>query len=110
MATVRKTKGYKKQISAEAADLEEQSQTKALVMIKVASGMGDKVAGELIKFDRVDDVYAITGDSDIAIKVNFGSSKDLKQFLMKDVSSIEGIENTKTFIIMDAYKDAGLTI
>ncbi|MDD5503402.1 MAG: Lrp/AsnC ligand binding domain-containing protein [Candidatus Thermoplasmatota archaeon] len=110
MASVRKTKGYKKQISTEAVDLEEQAQTRALVMIKVASGMGDKVATELVKFERVDDVYAITGDSDLAIKVNFGSPKDLKQFLMKDVSSIDGIENTKTFLIMDAYKDAGLTI
>ena len=110
MATMRSTKGYKKQIAEEAVELAEAPQTSALVMIKVSAGTGEKVAKELAKFDRVEDVYAIMGESDVAIKVRFASPKELKHFLMTDVSAIKGIENTRTLLIMDTYKDAGLII
>lgn len=110
MATVRTTKGFKKQIAEEAVELAEAPQTSALVMIRVSARAGENVAKELAKFDRVEDVYAIMGDSDIAIKVRFANPKELKQFLMADVSAIEGVENTRTLLIMDIYKDAGLII
>lgn len=108
MARVRSTKGFMKGISEDVAM--QRAPAMAMVMIKVSKGAGEDVAKRISMFDAVEDIYFITGDADILAKVRFSSLQEIKQFLMKDLSGIEGIESTKTLSIIGAYKESGLIL
>lgn len=50
-------------------------------------------------------VCNVTGKYDLLVEVFLGSRQELKKFLVEDLSEIEGINRTETFIILDAvYK------
>ena len=44
---------------------------------------------------------------DIVIKAQFGSYKDLKNFIIKTLAPLEGIIDTKTMMVVTTYKENG---
>jgi Lrp/AsnC family transcriptional regulator, leucine-responsive regulatory protein len=81
----------------------------ALVALKVETAEADTVASEVARFTEVDDVFLVTGDTDIFLKVRFPHYAELKEFVLHRLPGVKGIRETKTLLVVTAYKEAGET-
>ncbi|MCI4368392.1 MAG: Lrp/AsnC ligand binding domain-containing protein [Thermoplasmata archaeon] len=81
----------------------------ALIALKVETSEADGVASEAAKFPEVADVYLVTGDTDIFLKVRFPHYEELKEFVLHRLPTVKGIRETKTLLVVTAYKEAGET-
>jgi len=79
----------------------------ALVALKVETAEADSVAGEVAKFGEVEDVFLVTGDTDIFLKVRFPHYDELKEFVLRRLPSVRGIRETKTLLVVTTYKEGG---
>lgn len=81
----------------------------ALIALKVETSEADAVANEVAKFNEVDDVFLVTGDTDIFLKVRFPHYEELKEFVLHRLPGVKGIRETKTLLVVTAYKEGGET-
>ena len=81
----------------------------ALIALKVETAEADAVASEVAKFAEVEDVFLVTGDTDIFLKVRFPHYEELKEFVLRRLPGVRGIRETKTLLVVTAYKEAGET-
>jgi Lrp/AsnC family leucine-responsive transcriptional regulator len=79
----------------------------ALIALKVETSEADNVAGEVSRFPEVEDVFLVTGDTDIFLKVRFPHYDELKEFVLRRLPSVKGIRETKTLLVVTAYKEGG---
>ncbi len=79
----------------------------ALVALKVETSEADHVASEAAKFPEVEDVFLVTGDTDIMLKVRFSNYHELKEFVIHRLPDVKGIRESKTLLVVTAYKEAG---
>jgi Lrp/AsnC family transcriptional regulator, leucine-responsive regulatory protein len=79
----------------------------ALIALKVETSEADNVAGEVSKFPEVEDVFLVTGDTDIFLKVRFPAYDELKEFVLRRLPAVKGIRETKTLLVVTAYKEGG---
>ena len=79
----------------------------ALIALKVETAEADSVASEVTKFSEVDDVFLVTGDTDIFLKVRFPHYAGLKEFVLHRLPAVHGIRETKTLLVVTAYKESG---
>lgn len=79
----------------------------AIVYLKVDTKEADTIAERVSGFDVVEDVFLVTGDNDVLVKVRFRSYDQLKQFLMNDLSPIPGIKDMKTSMVVTTFKEKG---
>jgi Lrp/AsnC family transcriptional regulator, leucine-responsive regulatory protein len=79
----------------------------ALVALKVETAEADTVAGEVARFPEVEDVFLVTGDTDIFLKVRFPHYDELKEFVLRRLPGVKGIRETKTLLVVTAYKEGG---
>jgi Lrp/AsnC family transcriptional regulator, leucine-responsive regulatory protein len=79
----------------------------ALIALKVETAEADTVASEVAKFTEVDDVFLVTGDTDIFLKVRFPHYAELKEFVLHRLPGVKGIRETKTLLVVTAYKESG---
>jgi len=80
----------------------------AIVMVKVDTKRADKIAQEISDQDCVEDIFMVTGDTDLLIKTRFGNYKDLKQFVVNSLGKLEGIKETRTLMVVSTYKEKGV--
>jgi DNA-binding Lrp family transcriptional regulator len=81
----------------------------ALIALKVETAEADNVANEVARFPEVEDVFLVTGDTDIFLKVRFPHYEELKEFVLRRLPSVKGIRETMTLLVVTAYKEAGET-
>ena len=81
----------------------------ALIALKVETAEADTVASEVARFTEVEDVFLVTGDTDIFLKVRFPHYDELKDFVLHRLPSVRGIRETKTLLVVTAYKEGGET-
>ena len=81
----------------------------ALIALKVETSEADNVATDVSRFTEVEDVFLVTGDTDIFLKVRFPHYDELKEFVLRRLPSVKGIRETKTLLVVTAYKEAGET-
>jgi DNA-binding Lrp family transcriptional regulator len=79
----------------------------ALIALKVETAEADSVANEVAKFPEVLDTYLVTGDTDIFLKARFPHYDELKEFVLRRLPSVHGIRETKTLLVVTAYKEGG---
>jgi len=82
-------------------------QVVALIALKVETAEADVVASEVAKFSEVEDVFLVTGDTDIFLKVKFPHYDEMKEFVLRRLPAVRGIRETKTLLVVTAYKEAG---
>ncbi len=82
-------------------------QVTALINLKVETKDADIIAEAIAEHDAVDDVYLVTGDTDIVAVVKFDTYGQLKRFLMDTVTSIPGVKESKTFMVVTTFKKGG---
>ncbi len=76
----------------------------AFVLIKARAGMCSTVTEGLKEYPEILEIYEVTGDYDIIIKVIMRSYEELNTFLDK-IGGIEGIESTCTMVVFKTHKD-----
>ena len=79
----------------------------AIITLKVDTKEADRIAVQVAKFDAVQDVFLVTGDTDIVAKARFANYKGLKEFVMKSLAPIMGVKDTKTLMVVTTYKESG---
>ncbi|HEV2231034.1 MAG TPA: Lrp/AsnC ligand binding domain-containing protein [Thermoplasmata archaeon] len=79
----------------------------ALIALKVETSEADNVASEVARFPEVEDVFLVTGDTDIFLKVRFPHYDELKEFVLHRLPAVKGIRETKTLLVVTAYKESG---
>jgi DNA-binding Lrp family transcriptional regulator len=96
-------KEYEEVISSYYGD----EQVAALVTFKIDTKGSDQVATKIANFDHVEDVFLVTGDTDIIAKARFPNYAALKKFIVDDVAEIDGVKETKTFMVVTTFKERG---
>lgn len=81
----------------------------ALIALKVETAEADSVASEVTRFTEVEDVFLVTGDTDIFLKSRFPHYEELKEFVLHRLPAVKGIRETKTLLVVTAYKEGGET-
>jgi DNA-binding Lrp family transcriptional regulator len=82
-------------------------QVAALVSFKIDTKGSDLVAQKIADFGYVEDVFLVTGDTDIIAKARFPSYAALKKFIVDEVAGIDGVKETKTFMVVTTFKERG---
>jgi DNA-binding Lrp family transcriptional regulator len=80
----------------------------AIVTLKVDTKEVDNIAMKVSEGPNVDDVFLVTGDTDIILKTTFGKYSDLKNFVVDTVGRIPGVKETATWMVVTTYKEAGV--
>lgn len=60
----------------------------------------DTLLEELLETDYVDQGYVITGEADLLIRITARDSTHLKDILLRDIDSMDGITGTRTIIVL----------
>jgi len=84
-----------------------EEQGAALVTFKIDSKGSDQVAQKIASFDHIEDVFLVTGDTDIIAKARFPNYAALKKFIVDDVADIDGVKETRTFMVVTTFKERG---
>jgi DNA-binding Lrp family transcriptional regulator len=79
----------------------------AIVTLKVDTKEVDNIAMKVSEASHVDDVFLVTGDTDIILKTTFSRYSELKTFVVEKVGSIPGVKETATWMVVTTYKEAG---
>ncbi|MFP4546142.1 MAG: Lrp/AsnC family transcriptional regulator [Methanomassiliicoccales archaeon] len=82
-------------------------QVSAVVSLKVDTKEVDRIAEKLAGFDVVEDVFLVTGDTDVILKVKFRRYEQMKNFLISQVSNIQGVKDIKTLMVVTVFKEKG---
>jgi DNA-binding Lrp family transcriptional regulator len=82
-------------------------QVAALVTFKIDTKGSDQVAQKIANFEHIEDVFLVTGDTDIIAKARFPNYAALKKFIVDDVAEIDGVKETKTFMVVTTFKERG---
>ncbi len=85
-----------------------EEQVTALIMAKVETRMVERFAAEVSESETVEDLFLVTGDTDLVIKARFSSYKELKRFVLHELAKLEGIKETKTLMVVTTYKEKGV--
>lgn len=79
----------------------------AIIHLKVDTKDSDTIAQKVSAFSIVEDVFLVTGDTDIVVKTKFRNYNQLKRFLVEDISAISGVRDTKTLMVVTTFKERG---
>jgi len=79
----------------------------AIITLKVDTKDADAVCEGVSLLRPAVDVFLVTGDTDIVVKAKFRNYTQLKRFLVEDLSSIDGVRDTKTLMVVSTFKERG---
>lgn len=74
-----------------------------LANIKAEHKAGERSSAlleELDKLNEVEEVFAVTGSTDMILKVRVEDTDRLNEFILKNLRNIEGISDTQTLVIL----------
>ena len=74
----------------------------AQVGINLEKRANKKIMERIARFNGVQSVNNVTGRYDLVIEVFVESRKDLRRFLVEDLSTIDGINATESFVFLEA--------
>ncbi len=78
-----------------------------IITLKVETKDADEVCESVSLLKPAVDVFLVTGDTDIVVKAKFRSYSQLKEFLVEELSHIKGVKDTKTLMVVTAFKEKG---
>ncbi|MEF8842246.1 MAG: Lrp/AsnC ligand binding domain-containing protein [Haloarculaceae archaeon] len=72
----------------------------AYVMVKAFTGEADRLRREIEAVPGVVSAHIVAGDVDIIAKMEVETPADVKQVSATDIQSIDGVEDTRTYVAM----------
>jgi DNA-binding Lrp family transcriptional regulator len=85
-----------------------EDQVAAIITIKADTKEAERIATEVSKFELIEDVFLVTGDTDIIAKARFENYAGLKDFVLKSLAPMIGIKETKTLMVVTTFKERGV--
>ena len=85
----------------------EQRTVEAIILLKVDTAQADDIANKLASFPQIQHAYLVTGEDDIILKAAFRTYRELKDFIIKSLAPLPGLEDTKTMMVVTTYKEGG---
>lgn len=82
-------------------------QVLALIMLKIDTKDAESIAKEVSNFDIVEDLFMVTGETDLIMKARFENYTAMKSFVLDSLAPISGIKDTKTLMVVTAFKEGG---
>jgi DNA-binding Lrp family transcriptional regulator len=79
----------------------------AIITLKVETKDADAVCEGVSLLKPAEDVFLVTGDTDIVVKTKFRNYTQLKRFLVEELSAVKGIRDTKTLMVEASFKERG---
>lgn len=80
---------------------------KAIVQIVADPRMLDNVIKELVKVPEVEDVFEVSGEADVIIKVRAQDIATFRKLLKDVILKIDGVKLTITSVVLYVHKEAG---
>ncbi len=81
-----------------------ENQQLAILTVNIAeSKLLDQKAKEILELENVLSVSIVSGQYDLMVEVLVDSNKGLIKFLTEQLSKIEGISRTETFLLLKSY-------
>lgn len=77
----------------------------SIIIIQTESERHELVKEELSRLEKVSEVYSVSGEYDILIKVWVKSIEDLNQLINSKIRSIDGVEDLTEMIVMERVKE-----
>lgn len=74
----------------------------ALVGINLSNRAHKTIMDKIFRLQGVQSVCNISGRFDLLVEVFLDSREDLRKFLVEDLSGIDGIRSTETFVYLEA--------
>ena len=85
-----------------------EEQVTAIITLKVDTKEADRIAARVAEFPVLQDVFLVTGDTDIIAKARFANYKELKAFVTQSLMPIRGVKDAKTLMVVTSYKEGGV--
>lgn len=82
----------------------------AMIIIQTESERHEFVKEELSKLEEVSEVYSVSGEYDILIKIWGESIVKLNQLIDSKIRSIDGVEDLTEMIVMERVKEDNPTL
>lgn len=82
----------------------------AMIIIQTETEKHENVEIELPKLDKVSQVYSISGEYDILIKVWAHTLEELNDIVNSEIRTIDGIEELRELIVMEKLKEEPLKV
>lgn len=82
-------------------------QVTALITLKIDTKDAEAVAERISEYEVVEDVFLVTGDTDVLAKVRFQNYNQLKRFLVEKVANVQGVKDIKTLMVVMTFKERG---
>jgi Lrp/AsnC family transcriptional regulator, regulator for asnA, asnC and gidA len=77
----------------------------AIIIIQTESDKHRSVESKLAKLEEVSEVYSISGEYDILIKVWAHSLEELNNIVNSKIRSVDGVEDLMEMIVMERVKE-----
>jgi len=77
----------------------------AIIIIQTESEKHESVKEELSKLEEASEVYSVSGEYDILIKVWVPGIEELNQLINSKIRSVDGIEDLTEMIVMERVKE-----
>lgn len=77
----------------------------AIIIIQTESEKHENVEVELSKLQEVSEVYSVSGEYDILIKVWARSIEELNKIVTSKIRQIDGVEDLTEMIVMERVKE-----
>ncbi|WP_302081660.1 Lrp/AsnC family transcriptional regulator [Salinibaculum rarum] len=74
---------------------------RAYIMVKAHTGEADRLKSEIADIDGIERTHIVAGDIDLIAVVDVASPAEVKDVAAAEIQSIDGIEDTQTYIAMD---------
>lgn len=73
----------------------------AYILIKANTAEADRLLDDISGLDGVTDGHIVAGDVDLIAKIDVESPEAVKDLAADQIQSIDGVEDTETYISMD---------
>ncbi len=77
----------------------------AIIIIQTESEKHESVKEELSKLEEASEVYSVSGEYDILIKVWVPGIEELNQLINSKIRSVDGVEDLTEMIVMERIKE-----
>lgn len=77
----------------------------AIIIIQTESEKHENVKNELSKLEEVSEVYSVSGEYDLLIKVWAHSIEALNEIMNSKIRSVDGVEDLTEMIVMERVKE-----
>jgi Lrp/AsnC family transcriptional regulator, regulator for asnA, asnC and gidA len=77
----------------------------AIIIIQTESEKHENVELELSKLEEVSEVYSVSGEYDILIKVWAHSIEELNKIVTSKIRQVDGVEDLTEMIVMERVKE-----